>query len=185
MGYQATVREQLKDMANVWAPTENGGNSKNVLAHLDEWVVSRAPDLVHVNCGLHDIIRAAGRNQPAVSLEEYTTNVRTILNRLQAETKAIVVWVATTPVNEKRHREVRQFDRLEVDVVAYNATATRVAGELKVRVHDLFGAILPTERDVLLGPDGVHFTPAGYAFLGKRVADCIRSCLAAANPVGK
>lgn len=177
MGYQATVREQLKDIANVWAPAENGGNSKNVLAHLDEWIISRSPDLVHVNCGLHDLMKAFDRKQAAVPLEEYTANIRAILSRLQSETKTEVVWVSTTPVNENRHHEVRKFDRLEADVAAYNAAAARMAGELKVRVHDLFSAIPPAERDVLLGPDGVHFTPDGYTFLGNRVAAFIRSRL--------
>ena len=55
MGYQEKVREQLADWAYVWVPEENGGTSENILAHLDKWVLSRRADVVHINCGLHDI----------------------------------------------------------------------------------------------------------------------------------
>ena len=60
MGYQDHVVSQLAGRAEVWAPEENGGDSRNVLAHLDQWVFVRQPDLVHVNCGLHDLKRAFG-----------------------------------------------------------------------------------------------------------------------------
>jgi hypothetical protein len=57
MGYQPTVQQILADQAQVWGPVENGGNSHNVLTHLDAWVIQRQPDIVHLNCGLHDIKR--------------------------------------------------------------------------------------------------------------------------------
>ena len=41
MGYQDHVASELAGRAEVWVPEENGGDSRNVLAHLDQWV-SRA-----------------------------------------------------------------------------------------------------------------------------------------------
>ena len=84
MGYQDHVVSQLAGRAEVWSPEENGGDSRNVLAHLDQWVFSRQPGLVHVNCGLHDLKRAFGA-ESAVPLDEYEGNVRQILQRLQRE----------------------------------------------------------------------------------------------------
>ena len=55
MGYQPTVQQALLNQAHVWVPQENGGTSTNVLAHLDEWILSHRPDIVHLNCGLHDL----------------------------------------------------------------------------------------------------------------------------------
>ena len=55
MGYQDAVQQELGDAAAVWEAEENGGNSRNVLTHRDEWVLSRKPDLVHINCGLYDL----------------------------------------------------------------------------------------------------------------------------------
>ena len=105
----------------------------------------------------------------------YAENVRTILTRLKTETEAITIWALTTPVNQEWHHKNKPFDRLEADVVAYNAVATDIAGELGIVVNDLFATITTANRDALLLPDGVHFRPEGYALLGKKVADQIKS----------
>ena len=97
MGYQDHVVSQLAGRAEVWAPEPNGGDSRNVLAHLDQWALARQPNLVHVNCGLHDLKRAFGA-ESEVSLAEYERNVRQILQRLQRELNGAVVWATTTPV---------------------------------------------------------------------------------------
>ena len=41
MGYQASVVKELEGVAEVWGPEQNGGNSANILAHLDEWVIAK------------------------------------------------------------------------------------------------------------------------------------------------
>ena len=177
MGYEDTVRGELDGLAGVWGPEENGGNSRNVLAHLEEWVISRKPDIVHVNCGLHDISEAPGPAGVAVPLEEYEANVRQILSALKSETQAIVIWALTTPVNEKWHHTNKPFDRVEANVASCNAAAKRVVEELGVPVDDLFGPVQEAGRDKLLMPDGVHFTDQGYALLGKKVAEFLKPFL--------
>ena len=42
---------------------------------------------------------------------------------------------------------------------------------------DLFGLVQRAGREASLGPDGVHFTPAGSEMLGKAVAAFIRDRL--------
>ncbi len=125
MGYQEVVGRLLAGRAKVWGPVENGGTSANALDNLDQWVIARPANIVHINCGTHDL----NRNKP--------------------------------------------FDRFEADVVAYNAAAAEVAGELGVPVNDLFSLVTQKGRDTLLMPDGVHFTQAGYEFLGEKVASFI------------
>ncbi len=182
VGYQEKVREQLADRANVWAPDENGGNSENVLAHLGEWALSRRLDVVHINCGLHDIKKEFGQDAAAVPLSRYTEHVRSILTRLQAETEATVVWALTTPVNEERHHLNKPFDRFDADVVTYNTAASAICRALGVAVNDLFSAVNSAGRDNLLLQDGVHFTSEGYALLGKTVAECIKRTIGSAEP---
>ena len=174
MGYQEAVRERLADWADVCGPDQNGGTSENVLAHLDEWAITRPPDIVHINCGLHDLKKEFGQDTAAVPLGRYAENVRTILTRLKTETEATVIWALTTPVNQERHHKNKPFDRLETDVAAYNTVATDIGRELGIVVNDLFATITTAGRDDLLLPDGVHFKPVGYALLGKSVADCIK-----------
>lgn len=174
MGYQEVVRRELAEVAEVWGPTQNGGNTQNVLDHLDEWVISQAPSVVHINCGLHDLKKDFGAAQAAIPVEPYEANVRDILQRLSHETTATIVWATTTPVNEQWHHATKGFDRFEADVAAYNQAATRVAKELGTLIDDLFAVIMDAGRDRCLRPDGVHFTDEGSALLGKAVAECIK-----------
>jgi len=177
MGYQDGVRAHLAEIAEVWAPAENGGDSRNVLAHLEEWILSRDADLVHVNCGLHDLKREFGAPEPAVPLPEYRRNVEQILRAVLDQTRSKAVWAATTPVNEAWHRENKPFDRVEEDFNAYRRAAAEVCRDLGVPIDDLFEAITAAGRDELLLPDGVHFTEDGYALLARRVAECLRAHL--------
>ena len=178
MGYQDHVVSQLAGRAEVWSPKENGGDSRNVLAHLDDWVFSRQPGLVHVNCGLHDLKRAFGA-ESAVPLAEYEGNVRQILQRLQRELDGAVVWATTTPVDEAWHHQNKGFDRLEADVEAYNAAARAVAEDIGVPIDDLFAVVEREGKARLLTQDGVHFTEAGSQLLGCVVAECVWGHLSA------
>jgi len=174
MGYQKNVRAQLEGWADVWGPDQNGGTSEHVLAHLDEWVITRQPDVLHINCGLHDLKKEFGQDGAAIPLDAYTDGVRAIMTRVKTETNAIVVWALTTPVNQEWHHKNKGFDRFEDDVATYNTAAAHVARELNIVVNDLFATVTSAGRDDLLLPDGVHFKPEGYVLLGKGVADQIK-----------
>ncbi|NLG51268.1 MAG: SGNH/GDSL hydrolase family protein [Chloroflexi bacterium] len=178
MGYQEVVQRELKAVAEVWAPVENGGNSRNVLAHLDEWVISRQPQVVHLNCGLHDLRKEFDQEQAAVGIEEYAANVRQISTRVREQTDATLIWATTTPVNQAWHHATKGFDRLEADVRAYNQVAAAIATELGIPINDLYKVVMQAGRDSYLQPDGVHFSPAGYELLGQAVARAIAAHLA-------
>src|SRR5262245_46150553 len=55
LGYAPLVAKKLEAKAVVVSPPPNGGDSANVLKNLGEWVLREKPDLVHFNCGLHDL----------------------------------------------------------------------------------------------------------------------------------
>jgi lysophospholipase L1-like esterase len=177
MGYQSVVRQALLGRADVWAPEQNGGTSINVLAHLDEWVLSRRPDIVHLNCGLHDLRTEFGSASPAVPLDKYTANLEAIFGKIQQRTVATLIWASTTPVNERWHHENKTFDRFEADVLAYNRTAAQVSTRLGIMIDDLCGLVMNAGRNAYLVQDGVHFSSEGYTLLGTRVADVIRTLL--------
>jgi lysophospholipase L1-like esterase len=176
MGYLPYVRQELEGEAEVWGPEINGGDSRNVLAHLDDWL-GREAALVHLNCGLHDLKREFDSDATQVPLTEYSINVEHILSRIKAAALP-VIWATTTPVNEKWHHENKPFDRREEDVRAFNESALEVTRRLQVPVDDLHAAVLAMGRDEHLQPDGVHFSDAGYRRLGHIVADAVRRLLA-------
>jgi len=177
IGYQAAVERELTGLAEVWGPGENGGTSENVLAHLDEWVIARRPDIVHLNCGLHDLRIERGRNERAVPLPQYRVNLNTIFRRIRDESNPVIIWATTTPVNERWHRERKDFDRRESDVDAYNQAAGEVANRMDIPINDLYAVVMEHGRDAILSPDGVHYSEAGYDLLGRAVAEAIRAQL--------
>jgi lysophospholipase L1-like esterase len=177
MGYQSVVQRALASRAEIWTPRENGETSDNLLAHLDEWILSRRPDIVHLNCGLHDLKTEFGASMAAVPLDEYRTNLEAIFRQIQERTTATLIWASTTPVNESWHHKNKPFDRFEADIAAYNQAATEIAERFDVRINDLYQAVMDAGRDDYLVQDGVHFSPAGYELLGRAVADAIRPLL--------
>jgi lysophospholipase L1-like esterase len=170
MGYRDEVGRILDGVSRVQSPKQHGGNSRNLLAHLDEWTQPHAPAVVHINCGLHDLRRELNSPLHAVEPQEYGDNVRTILTRLLDGGWMRVVWATTTPVNEGWHHATKGFDRFEADVAQYNELATAVAADLGVAVNDLNAVVTSAGRDALLLDDGVHFKPEGSALLGAAVA---------------
>ncbi len=138
LGYAARVAERLAGKAVVISPPENGGDSANVLAHLDEWVLRQKPDVVHLNCGLHDLKRSKADGHHQVELDRYAENLRRIVARIREGTDAALVFADTTPILDERHaKRGADFDRTEADVRKYNAAAIAIMGELGVPVHDL------------------------------------------------
>lgn len=176
MGYEATVRAQLPNL-DIWSPEQNGGDSRRIRENLNAWAKVHTPQIIHINCGLHDLKKDFETATPSVPLNEYIENVTHILTHLQNETEATLIWALTTPVNETWHHERKGFDRFESDVVSYNQAAQKICDTLKIPVNDLYATINNAGRDTLLKPDGVHFDEAGCDLLGKAVAQTIQSQL--------
>jgi NADPH-dependent 2,4-dienoyl-CoA reductase/sulfur reductase-like enzyme len=100
------------------------------------------------------------------------------VERLRKETKAVVIFALTTPVDDARAAKGRQkvdYELLEASAAQYNQIALAVMKELDVPVNDLRAALGDAdERQRLLGGDGIHLTPAGYEKLGAAMAGEIR-----------
>src|SRR5918912_728842 len=130
LGYAPRVAARLAGKAIVVSPPENGGDSANVLAHLDEWVLRERPDVVHLNCGLHDLKRSKADRRHQVELDRYAENLRRIVARIRDGSDAALVFADTTPILDERHaRRGTDFDRTEAAVRRYNAAAVAVMTE--------------------------------------------------------
>jgi dienelactone hydrolase/lysophospholipase L1-like esterase len=174
LGYAPKVAARLSGKAVVISPPENGGDSANVLAHLDEWALRQKPDVVHLNCGLHDLKRGKADGRHQVEPDRYAENLRRIGARIREGSDAALVFAATTPILDDRHaRRGTAFDRTEADVRRYNAAAVAVMTEMGVPVHDLHWAVEQGGPETMLGPDGTHYTDAGTDRLAEAVADCV------------
>ena len=128
MGYAPFVAERLKGVAEVVSPEENGGDSGNVLKHLDEWVITRTPAVVYFNAGLHDLKTDPKTGARQVGLDQYRKNLAEIVRRLERETSAALVFATTTPVIDERHQANKPFVRREADVRSTTARRRRSWG---------------------------------------------------------
>jgi lysophospholipase L1-like esterase len=181
LGYAPVVVKQLAGKAIVVSPKPNGGDSANVLKHLDEWAIREQPAVVHFNCGIHDIKKSKAGGRFQVPPDAYEANLRAIVGRLRAGTKAKVVFATTTPVLDDRAAKSRSradYELLEAGAEQYNRIARAVMEELDVPVDDLRAALGgPDERDRLMSDDGIHFRPEGYVRLGRAVAGFLKKYL--------
>jgi len=172
IGYAPLVAKLLDGKAIVISQQANGEDSGNVLRHFDEWVIKENPDVVHINAGLHDLKLTDKTYQ--VPLDEYQKNLKTILERIQMETKAKIIFATTTPIIDDLHAGRKAgFDRIEADVRKYNIAAVSIMKQAGVPINDLHEVIESGGRQALIGPDGTHYTPEGYARLAAAVTNSI------------
>lgn len=178
MGAEPYVRARLPAAWRVWSPAENGESSHKLRAQLDAWLPAGAFDLIHLNCGLHDLRHDPGRDRPVATPEEYAGNLRAIFAALSVG-GATVVWATTTPIDEAAHNAAKASRRHAADVAGYNRIAVGLARAAGFRINDLYAALSQAPLGELLLPDGVHFTADGYARIGALVAAAL---IAAAPP---
>ena len=180
--YQPTVRDELADVAEVWGPEETIKTTRDVLAHLDEWVLGPKPDLFHFNCGLHEIRRFRPGDPQTVPLPEFRENLEEIFRRIREGAETAITWAHTTPIFHERRDKLNTYGRLETDVVEYNAAASELADRYGVRVVDLHRLTHESGKERYMARNGLHYTPEGYVLLGKAVAQAIREELKVREP---
>ncbi len=175
MGYGPLVKARMEAACDVLPA--NGGTSANLLANFEAWFTTPGFDLIHVNCGLHDLARDRDKTGTRLGLEVYEANLRTLFRRLREETRSRLAWATTTPVIDARHAERKGFDRHERDVQAFNAAGLKAAAEAGLSVDDLHAVVVSAGTEACVGPDGVHMTDGGYAVLADAVAGFVTGLL--------
>jgi lysophospholipase L1-like esterase len=173
MGYRPLVQDRLSERVNILGITGNGGDSSRILENLDAWMIDRDADIIHFNCGLHDLKVERSIETYQQPLEVYAANLRKIVQSLQKEATARLIWATTTPVIDERHNAVKGFHRYQRDVEAYNRVATAIMMEAGIVIDDLHSAIQNDDVEACLGPDGVHMTERGNRVLTDAVCKCI------------
>jgi len=186
LSYTATVVKELEGKAVVISPKPNGQDSRNVLKHLEAWVIKEQPAIVHFNCGIHDTKKFKTTGKFQVSPEEYESNLRNIVEQIRDKTDSVVIFATSTPIIDDRAAKVRaerDYELLNASIEQYNAIAKKVMKELQVPVNDLNATLntpkSPDTKETLIVTDGVHLTPAGQQLLGKKVARVIKKQLKA------
>ena len=161
-GYTQPTRVALAGKANVHRAPANCGPTASGLKNLDVWLGAGKWDVIHFNFGIHD------RATPAA---DYVKRLEEIVTRLE-KTGAKLIWASTTPIPDNPAQK-----QTAQSVVEKNALAAEVMKKHVIPTDDLFGAMTPRLKE-FQPPLDVHYTGAGYDFLGVKVGESILSRLA-------
>jgi hypothetical protein len=158
-------------------PNVQGGNSRMVLEYLRGRYQDAAfrPQVVLVNCGLHDIKRIPKTNVIAVDATEYVNNLKAIEDLVRSH-HAALVWINTTPVDDARHNALsKEFFRYNADVVRYNQIAAKFFKSTHVSIIDLYSFTAHFGNSHYI--DHVHYDEATRALQAAFIAGFLDSWL--------
>jgi hypothetical protein len=161
-GYTQPTRKVLEGKANVHRAPANCGPTASGLKNLEVWLGEGKWDVIHFNFGIHD------RGTPAA---DYVKRLEAIVARLE-KTGAKLIWASTTPIPDNPAQK-----QTAQSIVEKNALAAEVMKKHGIPTDDLFGAITPRLKE-FQPPLDVHYTGAGYDFLGAKVGESVLSVLA-------
>jgi lysophospholipase L1-like esterase len=161
-GYTQPVRKVLQGKANVHRAPANCGPTASGLKNLEVWLGEGKWDVIHFNFGIHD------RGTPAA---DYVKRIEAIVTRLE-KTGAKLIWASTTPIPDNPAQK-----QTAQSIVEKNTLAADVMKKHGIATDDLFAAMTPHLAE-FQPPLDVHFTGAGYDFLGAKVGESVLSVLA-------
>jgi lysophospholipase L1-like esterase len=162
----------------------NGGDSSMVLDYLEKRFDEPTfrPDMLLLNCGLHDIKTdpATGARQiPEIS---YRINLTHIVDLL-AGRSIQPAWIRTTHCVDRIHNSMStSFSRYLADVDRYNHIADEVMKNAGIPIIDLYGFTRSLGDDGELFRDHVHFLPAICAQQAEFIATSVNEILAVQKP---
>lgn len=159
--------------ADIVSPSENCRSSHDVLEHIGKWTGgATVGDIIHINCGLHDIRHNQGCNEPVADIETYRNNLTRIFDYLK-QTGAKIIWASSTPFLESVHNIVKPSRRYLADLKAYNRVAEDLARQYGFAVNDLYSLMFGQDLTDVMLCDGLYFNEFGSQMIGKAVAEAI------------
>ncbi len=162
-GYQAKVRELLKDKCQVdYIATSYAVDCLFFNQLITDFAADSKYDIIHFNHGLHGMHMTTPVYEAAMDI---------LASRLVMNSR--VIFVTSTKTYKPGTQEPTDHNPL---VMERNEAVCRLAEKYHARVNDLYtlsDAMLPT----YYSQDGTHFADSGYAVLAKAVSNTILEAL--------
>lgn len=135
-----------------------GDTAANLRARLEADVLSLNPDLVIIGIGTND---ALGKPD----LYQYREDMTFIIRKIQAQNGKVFLILPSPFADEKREARLQEF--LQV--------LRELAAEFQLPVADVHGLFLEWQKEgrQVLGPDGIHHGPDGFACKARAVVDAL------------
>lgn len=177
------VQKNLKDKAVIISPKDNCGNTLDVLRHMQEWIKTHDPDIVHITTGYEDLRSIYyGTYENMVPRSFYKRNLKQIFDRIfNLSDKAVPIWATVTPVNddlvEKSKDKLRDWTYFSDDVEVYNKEAIKVCRKQQVKINDLYDAVNQAGGESLLAPNGYELNSKGINVVANTISATLESLL--------
>lgn len=182
IGYTPYVKEALSGKAQVFHNPGNAQHSGVGLKNIREWIGGNDWDVIQFNWGLWDLCyrspvskvqgnRDKINGKITLSVEEYKTNLDSIVSILKRETTAQLLFVTTTFVPEDEE------GRFYEDATVYNDAAIEIMEKHGVAVNDIYDKSASIHKRFGMGSDNVHYTKEGYEALSREIVPLLRNLL--------
>ena len=163
-----------KFLPNQWeivSPSENCESSMKVRRFMRDWLL---PDvnIIHINCGLHDVRINPGEKTQVSELSQYIENLNAIFQILSTQ-DAKIIWATSTPILEHQHNAMKKSRRYLFDLKQYNAASVELALQYGFEINDMYSKIFHFNLERYLEEDGLHFNEQGNEHVGKLMAEAI------------
>jgi lysophospholipase L1-like esterase len=116
------------------AAGKSGNKSNDMLARLDTSVISKKPNWMTLSCGVNDVwhfsLRLGKRTFQGVSIEDYKSNIRKIIEKAEAADIKVVI-LTSTMIGEDPEKETNK------KLIPYNAFLREIAKEKGLPLADL------------------------------------------------
>ena len=180
IGYTPYVIEKLENKANVFHNPGNAQHTGTGLKRIDEWIGDGKWAIIQFNWGLWDLCyrhpdskiqgtRDKVNGKITYTVEEYASNLDSIVTILQTNTEAKLIFVTTSYVPEN------EAGRFKDDAIRYNNAAKEIMKKHSVLVNDIYDKSIPIHQKFGKGSDDVHYSEKGYEKLGKLVARTLKT----------
>ncbi len=171
IGYTPFVKANLASDAYVFHNPGNAGHTGMGLNNIDEWIGNEKWDIIQFNWGLWDLCyrhpdskvqgnRDKVNGKITFEIDEYASNLDSLVSLLKAKTDAKLVFVTTTYV------PVDEAGRFKKDAKRYNRIAKRIMKKHAIAVNDIFKQSKKIHKKFGKGTDDVHYLEEGYEELG-------------------
>ncbi len=176
IGYTPFVQSHFSER---WIIKHNTGNAQHTgtgLLNITNWLGDENWDIIQFNWGLWDLCyrhpdskeyghRDKINGKPEYTIDEYATNLDSLVSILKRKTNAKLIFVTTTyvPKNEP--------GRIESIVEEYNEAAKKVMKKYDVAVNDIYNPSIAIHNKYGMGSNNVHYKEEGYKMLGNLISD--------------
>ena len=176
IGYTPYVKEYFEGKAIVEHNPGNAGDTGRGLKNIRDYIGDGRWDIIVFNWGLWDLCYRHPKSELygnrdkvngtiTFSVDEYRSNLDSIVQILKSDTDARLIFVTTSYVPEN------EAGRFKKDPKIYNKAAKKVMRDHSVPVYDIYKKTRFIHKSYGVGKDDVHYTEKGNQLLAELIID--------------